>query len=1393
MTLFSSPIKVGNAHLEHRVVLAPLTRFRATRSEHVPVVPLVKEYYEQRGSVPGTLLISEATFIAPEAGGYSYVPGIWNSDQIEAWKQITDAVHAKGSYIFLQLWALGRTATAKTLVEEGNYPLVAPSPIPLSDSPSDAPAPRALTTAEIDKYVSFYVEAAKNAIAAGFDGVEVHGANGYLIDQFLQDVSNTRTDEYGGSIENRSRFGLRVVDEVVKAIGEEKTAIRLSPWGRFQNMKMRDPLPQFSHFVSSLVESHPNLAFVHLVEPPPIEEREDVKHLSEIPSESNDFIRKIWAPRPLVTTGFYTRDDALKVLAENKGALVGFGRYFISNPDLPFRLEHNLPLTPLDRSTIYTPSDKKGTEKGYIDYPFSEEFLKKQKSDSKPQSVLEGKGPGQEERKNTVIIIAPLMRNTTFVPFDRDSLDDYIPIGACRRFPFVPARRPSVLALLQSVARHSQGSQGDSKDHKVDGPNPPQSTRTLSLICAEHGENWGSGDDTVGGVKSLIAFFDKKDKLDQLSPMPIPTPSCTKRLAPTRPRMKPKPSKLPSLSTFPRDATVDEGLLNLPQDVYALSFEAMPSPSTEASSEGEGTQLLLSDKDVVDIIRPSSCTKGMETIKGAFLGSLSPMTDFEPVFIPPGYSNVQGQWTQLEPAASSRPLGIDQPLPSRLRLSKAGYPLTAQDPSRPRPGARGLSFTLSTSEVPQVAQQTTLAMPSPAPAPGQSPASHPSSFSSGLSYMTPPPPALATIPLPSVDSFRSDQGSASSIPSEDGEDQADSEELLSQFAPSSSSHPFVAGAPKLLSKPPLSQVRRPNLIDNVRCESPEPIEEAEVPLWQIYESISGRDDVILAWRNRVQMEDDDDGDSEEGEESVCSDEAEGDDGATEYNGGLNWYREDKAASPELRDVWHDDGRDKGCVGYAEAVHFPYDEGAQWGRPWLSLCPHASPLPFNMDVPLPIVSPPLSPLVLNEDKGFFPISRQLRSLSGCRQEAVGTMPVWASVYKTWAAHNTPHSSLSLSTMAVERPPPVATGASLPAEVQAPVDNKDDNPLLSVPCLQGFNRETLDSALSEFTDLSKLMNRSRIRTMFSDTSRWPPAPIPGIHRWEGIGEYPVRRDTDAWPPRLPVFQSQSTFGPPGLLAPPRYVKKLPLLLRREPTPLNFDRLTKNDDNSNLNASGSGRFGLFDDDDDEAYFDELSKEIDLSRRELAEDSPDFLDPIRPLCLSPIGLDAAEPIFEDDGRVAQIVDQSEFAVVPELTYTRPRGDSLREASAGVIDSLDSRVGSFSKVDGGEFREESSDSPMDIDDGKDQDDLSTAFEDEDRHGNLADFAAYRDHESGIIHHEIDELDTVNDVEAGVANGDDDGGEKERNSRTCRPASTIFLGLGLVAKFLSQGFRMAAK
>jgi NADPH2 dehydrogenase len=247
------PLRLGAVNVQHRVVMAPLTRFRANKS-HVHG-ELAKTYYDQRASVPGTLIISEATIVAPQAGGYGNAPGIWNDAQIAGWKpvcnifslavtgyadlqKVTDAVHARGSSIFLQLWALGRVANPTVLKTEGNFDVVAPSPIPLA-SDRESVVPRELTVPEIKDYVQLYAKAARNAIEAGFDGVEVHGANGYLLDQFLQSVSNERTDEYGGSIENRLRFPLEVIDAVVKAVSAERTAVRISPWSKFQGKNIR--------------------------------------------------------------------------------------------------------------------------------------------------------------------------------------------------------------------------------------------------------------------------------------------------------------------------------------------------------------------------------------------------------------------------------------------------------------------------------------------------------------------------------------------------------------------------------------------------------------------------------------------------------------------------------------------------------------------------------------------------------------------------------------------------------------------------------------------------------------------------------------------------------------------------------------------------------------------------------------------------------------------------------------------------------------------------------------------------------------------------------------------------------------------------------------------------
>ncbi|KAJ8595589.1 FMN-linked oxidoreductase [Rhizopogon salebrosus TDB-379] len=231
-TALFTPIKVGRMNLSHRIVLAPLTRFRAYDT-HVPG-PHAATYYAQRASVPGTLLITEATYISQAAGGMDFVPGIYTQEHVAGWKKVTDAVHEKKSFIFCQLWALGRAAFPDVLVKEDNSPLVSASQIPLSIRPDSIP--HALTESEIQTYIDAYVTAARNAMEAGFDGVEIHGANGYLIDQFLQEVSNTREDGWGGSVEKRARFAIEVVNAVVKEVGAERVGIRLSPWSPFQGM-----------------------------------------------------------------------------------------------------------------------------------------------------------------------------------------------------------------------------------------------------------------------------------------------------------------------------------------------------------------------------------------------------------------------------------------------------------------------------------------------------------------------------------------------------------------------------------------------------------------------------------------------------------------------------------------------------------------------------------------------------------------------------------------------------------------------------------------------------------------------------------------------------------------------------------------------------------------------------------------------------------------------------------------------------------------------------------------------------------------------------------------------------------------------------------------------------
>ncbi|KAJ8692644.1 hypothetical protein PTI98_009939 [Pleurotus ostreatus] len=345
------PIKIGRMTLQHRLALSPLTRFRADEG-HTPILPIAQNYYTQRASTPGTLLITEATLVGAKAGGTNNIPGIWSDTQIAAWKEITTSVHARGSFIYLQMWGLGRAALQDVLSAEGlDY------------------------VSASDEYVQLFAKAASNAVhLAGFDGVEIHGANGYLIDQFFQDVSNKRTDQYGGSPENRARFALEVLEAVSKEIGEDRTAVRISPWSRFQEMGMTNPKPTYSYFVSQLKERLPNLAYLHAIEPRvadgkdiglrPVADGEG-KGNTHV-EEENNFLRRIWSPKPFISAGGYTRDLALK--AAEHGDIVAIGRYFLANPDLPLRWKDDLPLNTYDRSTFYVPGDASG--KGYSDYPF---------------------------------------------------------------------------------------------------------------------------------------------------------------------------------------------------------------------------------------------------------------------------------------------------------------------------------------------------------------------------------------------------------------------------------------------------------------------------------------------------------------------------------------------------------------------------------------------------------------------------------------------------------------------------------------------------------------------------------------------------------------------------------------------------------------------------------------------------------------------------------------------------------------------------------------------------------------------------------------------------------------------------------------------------------------
>lgn len=365
MTTLFDPVQAGSLQLANRIVMAPLTRNRAPGA--IPTA-LMATYYTQRASAG--LIITEATAISHQGQGYSDVPGIWSDEQVTAWKRITDSVHAAGGKIVVQLWHVGRVSHVD-LQPDGQAP-VAPSALPaktktvlIHDGVAqfvDTSAPRALRLDEIPGILADYRHAARCAMRAGFDGVELHGANGYLLDQFLRSGSNHRTDAYGGAIENRARLLVEVMKAVVQEIGGGKVGIRLSPVTPANDVADPNPQPLFEYVVQQLGPMQ--LAYLHLIEGSTGGPRDFVQ--GETPFDYAA-MRSVYRNAGgtgawMVNNGY---DKALAVHSLGEGAdLVAFGQLFIANPDLPRRLLESAPLNKPDRNTFYG-----GTGKGYTDYP----------------------------------------------------------------------------------------------------------------------------------------------------------------------------------------------------------------------------------------------------------------------------------------------------------------------------------------------------------------------------------------------------------------------------------------------------------------------------------------------------------------------------------------------------------------------------------------------------------------------------------------------------------------------------------------------------------------------------------------------------------------------------------------------------------------------------------------------------------------------------------------------------------------------------------------------------------------------------------------------------------------------------------------------------------------
>ena len=356
MTILFSEARLGALQLQNHLVMAPMTRSRATAN-----IPnkLMAEYYSQRSSAG--LIITEGTATSPDALGYPRIPGIFSPEQIEGWKTVTAAVHQGGARIFVQLMHTGRIAHPLNLPAGGR--VLAPSAVAAneqmytdSEGLKDLPTPTEMTGRDIHAATQDFAQAARNALKAGFDGVELHAANGYLLEQFIRPTTNHRTDAYGGPIENRIRFILEVVNAVASAIGKDRLGIRLSPYGVFNDMPLYDTMEDDYSFLAQKLNDTGALAYIHLVD-------HAAMGAPEVPRSIKETFRKQF-DGVLILSGGYDAKSAGNDLAEGRADLIAVGRSFLANPDLLARWQQGAPLNTPDFSTLYTPG-----ERGYTDYP----------------------------------------------------------------------------------------------------------------------------------------------------------------------------------------------------------------------------------------------------------------------------------------------------------------------------------------------------------------------------------------------------------------------------------------------------------------------------------------------------------------------------------------------------------------------------------------------------------------------------------------------------------------------------------------------------------------------------------------------------------------------------------------------------------------------------------------------------------------------------------------------------------------------------------------------------------------------------------------------------------------------------------------------------------------